>query len=125
MDRAPEHADELAALDDAGVPARDCARHSAIALGAFALPRARASVFPLRLRVRGAIRVAPRSVLIGNAAQTLHPVAGQGFNLGLRDAWELGATDCRARRDDPGRREFLNRLFAQRRLDRTARHLVH
>ena len=28
-------------------------------------------------------------VALGNAAQTLHPVAGQGFNLGLRDAWEL------------------------------------
>jgi 2-octaprenyl-6-methoxyphenol hydroxylase len=27
--------------------------------------------------------------VIGNAAQTLHPVAGQGFNIGLRDAWEL------------------------------------
>ena len=30
-----------------------------------------------------------RSVRIGNAAQTLHPVAGQGLNLGLRDAWSL------------------------------------
>ncbi|MBU6437301.1 MAG: FAD-dependent monooxygenase, partial [Betaproteobacteria bacterium] len=30
-----------------------------------------------------------RTVRIGNAAQTLHPVAGQGFNLGLRDAWTL------------------------------------
>lgn len=30
-----------------------------------------------------------RTVRIGNAAQTLHPVAGQGLNLGLRDAWAL------------------------------------
>ena len=32
-----------------------------------------------------------RTVRIGNAAQTLHPVAGQGLNLGLRDAHELVA----------------------------------
>jgi 2-octaprenyl-6-methoxyphenol hydroxylase len=32
---------------------------------------------------------APHLVVIGNAAQTMHPVAGQGFNVGLRDAWEL------------------------------------
>lgn len=32
-----------------------------------------------------------RIVRIGNAAQTLHPVAGQGFNIGLRDAWELAS----------------------------------
>lgn len=35
--------------------------------------------------------VSGRSVRIGNAAQTLHPVAGQGLNLGLRDAHELVA----------------------------------
>jgi 2-octaprenyl-6-methoxyphenol hydroxylase len=44
--------------------------------------------YPLSLtRAEGA--VAPRIVLLGNAAQSLHPVAGQGFNLGLRDAAEL------------------------------------
>jgi len=43
------------------------------------------SSYPLRL-TRATASVATRTVLIGNAAQTLHPVAGQGFNLGLRDA---------------------------------------
>lgn len=43
--------------------------------------------------------VGPREVWLGNAAQTLHPVAGQGFNLALRDVWELaqqlgGAVDA-------------------------------
>ncbi len=46
------------------------------------------SHFPLRLK-RAPATTLPHTVLIGNAAQTLHPVAGQGFNLGLRDAWEL------------------------------------
>jgi 2-octaprenyl-6-methoxyphenol hydroxylase len=41
--------------------------------------------YPLKL-TRAATTVAARTVLIGNAAQALHPVAGQGFNLGLRDA---------------------------------------
>jgi 2-octaprenyl-6-methoxyphenol hydroxylase len=41
--------------------------------------------YPLKL-TRATAAVATRTVLIGNAAQALHPVAGQGFNLGLRDA---------------------------------------
>lgn len=40
--------------------------------------------FPLKLTASRTV-VADRCVLIGNAAQTLHPVAGQGFNLGIRD----------------------------------------
>lgn len=43
------------------------------------------TAYPLRL-TRATASVATRTVLIGNAAQALHPVAGQGFNLGLRDA---------------------------------------
>ena len=50
-----------------------------------ATPRA---AFPLALKVR-AEPVGPRCVWLGNAAQTLHPVAGQGFNLALRDVWGL------------------------------------
>lgn len=44
-------------------------------------PRA---LFPFEFRVAKAL-TAPRTILIGNAAHTLHPVAGQGLNLGLRD----------------------------------------
>ena len=44
--------------------------------------------FPLGLNAERSL-VQGRQVRIGNAAQTLHPVAGQGLNLGLRDAFEL------------------------------------
>ena len=59
---------------------------------------------------------AGRAVLIGNAAQSLHPVAGQGFNLGLRDAWEL-ASEMRTRGvHDPA---LLDSFGARRRIDRS------
>ncbi len=49
------------------------------------------SAWPLALRLRKQL-VAERQAWIGNCAQTLHPVSGQGFNLGLRDSWELAET---------------------------------
>ncbi len=72
------------------------------------------AVYPLALRVRRT-RTGPREVYIGNAAQTLHPVAGQGLNLGLRDAWEL----ARVFRDaqDPGDPAALARYESRRKLD--------
>lgn len=75
------------------------------------------SVQPLMLRVRAA-RIAPRAVYIGNAAQSLHPVAGQGLNLGLRDAWELA--HCLRHAADPGDAATLGRYAARRRLDAAA-----
>jgi len=75
------------------------------------------AVHPLALRVRPA-RVETRAVYIGNAAQTLHPVAGQGLNLGLRDAWELAQIWRDAQ--DPGNAALLARYAARRRLDAAA-----
>jgi 2-octaprenyl-6-methoxyphenol hydroxylase len=69
---------------------------------------------PLVMRVR-ATRVAERAVYVGNAAQTLHPVAGQGLNLGLRDAWEL-AQVLRGS-SDAGDASLLARYAALRRVD--------
>lgn len=84
--------------------------------GRFSAVHDRACV-PLALRTR-ASRVAPRAVYIGNAAQALHPVAGQGLNLGLRDAWDLAQALHAA--DDPGDERLLARYAAQRRLDAAA-----
>ena len=85
-------------------------------LGAFTETGAR-SLFPLRLKYATHV-VRPRTILIGNAAQTLHPVAGQGFNLGLRDAWELAGEIMRRERDAIGGAAMLRAYQARRRLDR-------
>lgn len=75
------------------------------------------SVQPLALKVRTA-RIAGNEVYIGNAAQTLHPVAGQGLNLGLRDAWDLAQLLRGAA--DPAAPALLARFAASRRLDAAA-----
>ena len=69
--------------------------------------------YPLS-RVRSDAVIGTRSVLIGSAAVNLHPVAGQGFNLALRDIASLAETFTEALRadnflDDPGAADVLER----------------
>ena len=80
-------------------------------------------MFPLVLRRTSDARYA-RVVVLGNAAQTLHPVAGQGLNLGLRDAWVAaetlaleggidGRAFARSRRRDRGANARFTDLLAE------------
>lgn len=72
------------------------------------------SAYPIR-RVLAKALHAPRTVLVGNAAQTIHPVGAQGFNLGLRDALSLAElVDA----GDPGRDAQLAAYEDARREDR-------
>ena len=63
--------------------------------------------------------IAERQVWLGNAAQTLHPVAGQGFNLALRDVWELTRhLSALSREKDLGAQSVLRAYAQSRKLDR-------
>ncbi|MFP5305874.1 MAG: 2-octaprenyl-6-methoxyphenyl hydroxylase [Gammaproteobacteria bacterium] len=85
-------------------------------LGRF-LELGRRQSFPLQ-RVMSARLTAARVVFAGNAAQSLHPVAAQGFNLGLRDAATLTELLCAAD-GDPGDPALLERYAALRSADRS------
>lgn len=76
----------------------------------------RRAAFPLGLRYRQT-PVGDRAVWLGNSAQTLHPVAGQGFNLALRDVTQL-ARLLQANPGDCGDAALLARHAAARHLDR-------
>lgn len=82
----PEEAARLKALDEASFLA-ELQDHFGDRAGRFVSAGPRAA-FPLKLRTTNE-SIARRTVLIGNAARTLHPIAGQGLNIGLRDAEAL------------------------------------
>lgn len=74
--------------------------------------------YPLMLqRVKEQVR--PGLVVIGNAAHTLHPVAGQGFNLALRGLMALAQTlnEAVARGQSPGDLKLLQDYLSQQQLD--------
>lgn len=74
---------------------------------------------PLVLRYRSAC-AAPGEYYIGNAAQSVHPVAGQGLNLGLRDAWDLAQLLNTTPRDQFGSAILAERFARLRRSDARA-----
>ena len=80
----------------------------------------RRAAYPLSIS-RAERTSAPRCAIIGNAAQGLHPVAGMGFNLGLRDVAslaELVAERVARAPFDPGERAMLDEYDAWRAADR-------
>jgi len=118
---APARAAEVLAYDDATF-LRELQERFGWRAGKFVRAGVRAS-YPLKL-TRAASAVGTRTVLIGNAAQALHPVAGQGFNLGLRDAAMLaeilaGASSGRGPVADVGDPQLLERFAQWREGDRT------
>lgn len=108
-------AGRVAKLDDAGFLAQMQERFGWRA-GRFTAA-GRRSGHPLRQLVADRL-VAPRAAVMGNAAQTLHPVGAQGFNLGLRDALTLAELAREARRcgGDVGSEALLDD-YVRRRVD--------
>lgn len=108
-----ERADEVAAMDDNAFLALAQQRFG-WRLGRLTRPAKR---FPFAIhRVAARRLTASRAVLVGNAAQTVHPIGAQGFNLGLRDALTLA--EMVADSDDPGAHDLLDAYAARRAPDR-------
>jgi 2-octaprenyl-6-methoxyphenol hydroxylase len=112
-----QRAQDLLALDDAAFLACLAQRFGAGAGGFERVVERR--TFALVLEY-AAHPVGARCVMLGNAAQTLHPVAGQGFNVGLRDAWVLAQSILDTPRERIGEPAMLARYARNRLPDRWA-----
>lgn len=108
----------IAALDDAGFMAALAPRFGTF-LGDIRLAGDRFS-YPLTLSLAESF-IAPRLALAGDAAHGVHPIAGQGLNLGLRDVAALAQVLAEAARrgEDIGAPDVLNRYQVWRRFDTT------
>ncbi|HWD17218.1 MAG TPA: FAD-dependent monooxygenase [Casimicrobiaceae bacterium] len=113
----PLDADRLLALPDADFIAA-LATHFGARVRRFTSVAERRG-FPLALDVARNTTL-PHLVVVGNAAQALHPIAAQGFNLGLRDAYDLARTIVETPRADIGSPAMLERYRKRRAIDRGA-----
>lgn len=111
---APDAAQRLLALEDGAFLAA-LQSHFGDRAGRFLAVGARAA-FPLKLRAVN-VPVALRTAIIGNAAQALHPIAGQGLNLGLRDAATLAGLLLSTPREMLGSASMLSGYRDARRRD--------
>jgi 2-octaprenyl-6-methoxyphenol hydroxylase len=110
---AADQAEAVAAMDDEAFLALAQQRFG-WRLGRLSRPGRR---FPYAIRrVAARALTAPRAALVGNAAQTVHPIGAQGFNLGLRDALTLAELVAAA--PDPGAAGLLDAYAVRRAPDR-------
>jgi 2-octaprenyl-6-methoxyphenol hydroxylase len=115
--RKPADAPMVLALSESAFLAALSAHFGSRMRGFIAAGERRA--FPLALDV-ARNTTALRLAVIGNAAQALHPIAGQGFNLGLRDAWDLATIIVDTPRPAIGLQPMLGRYRRRRERDRRA-----
>jgi 2-octaprenyl-6-methoxyphenol hydroxylase len=110
----PAGGERIVALDDETF-LEDLQAHFGDRAGRFVRAGARSS-FALKLRTINST-IARRTVIVGNAAQAMHPIAGQGLNVGLRDASSLAAILAGHRDGDPGGSAVLETYRRSRRRD--------
>lgn len=108
----PEQAEHTFALPDATFLAQ-CQQAFGYRAGRFTAVQDRVQ-YPLQLHLAES-SIAHRTVLIGNASHTLHPIAGQGFNLGVRDAIAIAEQFVHA--NDPGLYRVLSTYNNHRQSD--------
>ena len=113
-----QRAQEMLAWDDQKFLS-ELQQHFGDRVGEF-LTVGKRTCFPLGLKRAPNLFPMPHTVLLGNAAQTMHPVAGQGFNMGLRDAWELAQVILDRGPLALGSAAMLDVYRNQRRTDREA-----
>jgi 2-octaprenyl-6-methoxyphenol hydroxylase len=108
------HVQELSGLDDSNFLKQ---LHDAFGdrVGHF-LSVEKRMCFPLKLSTLKP-STAPHLAIIGNAAQTMHPVAGQGFNVGIRDAWTLADLIIKTPANEVGSEAMLTQYQQQRKRD--------
>ncbi|WDE06633.1 2-octaprenyl-6-methoxyphenyl hydroxylase [Thalassomonas viridans] len=112
----PQQAEEVQGLDD-----RRFKRALEEAFGSYLGQITQAGerfVYPLNL-IQAEQQVYHRMALVGNASHTIHPIAGQGFNLGVRDVEQLAALikEALAHNQDIGNFALLGRYQQQRASD--------